>query len=1015
MGSSDKSEFVKNNWLKFETVIREIIEDELGVEDGKDGVIIKQTNPSNDGGYDGLFCIPLSESSVGKVYRLLFEAKLRSNDNADLPLDSFSKAVIVAINRDANALIVGTNLHISIETKNRLDDFSKHTGLCIDYIEGMDIDVWIDGHPEKSEIAMFSKVLQNSMPSSEEKSILPLLKSSIEIKQLSEEIIGEKRNNDFKSALSELTKSRRSIIVKGARGTGKSYFVNCLINSLSDSTSCIRIDLSILRTPRTVFSTIVSSIWGIEENLIFSLESEDLYDAISKIGDQELDKRVCDSIVNLLSKRDNEYREKATIFDRHLICFLEELISLAGKRRFFVISVSNSDVASTEMLEFITTLKSSLSNYAPFIVEIRTGFNAFVSNNSWDRYTNNLCIDRLNTNIYTLKNWDKQDAKIFISQNTNGLDDTGIDYILNQTDANPLMIYSYVNYLNSSRLLEKISPALHKAKLREMYIDDVSDIIWSLIKSVCKASGGFNDLSAKCLVLISFSGGKLSRNCVEELLGCKIEEIRSAFSAEVVLFSGEDVSIKHLIYQEVLEKNQHKLMDFFDIHELAENLYMYLINNEIKDDSWYMTIIKVCEYLNKIDDMLAYILIYCQELFRKGQYHLCQNILKKIDFTDVESVVIAYNADLVDAFEMYLQLDFYLKEKDKGETARDIKKIDSLVKKLGKMHELDERKRDQVCNGYLILARYKHSIGCFAEAYNIMKNARAFVDEYSNLPESHTVYEVCTEYAIAVKEKEGLDGYIESLKADYDSYPLAHTILFLLNSAQYQRAYPYYPNKAKKYIEETETISKQLSASDDIHNKVHMANAYLHLKEYEAARLYAEEYRKLATEYGLVNEVGRLENIIGCTYLNPESIDVKRAKERFESGMKIYKKSMYYSYYWPLLYNYVILCEYIGNKDEVLDRIAELCSVLNTYHHLVNKSKGVTKHYMAYMCVLRILKGYLKKPFIKPIVDDCIKKLMMGVSHSEICEYAHNPQKRFPSSKLSKTSFHHGKLYLITY
>ena len=319
MENSNKTVFVKENWIRFETVIRKIIEDELGVENGKDGVIIKQTNPSNDGGYDGLFSIPLLNSSVGKEYRLLFEAKLRSNDKADLPLDCFSKAVIVAINRDANALIVGTNLHISRESKSRLDVFANHTGLCIDYIEGMNIDVWINGHPDKSDIAIFSSILQKDRYSHETKGVLSVLKDSIENARLSAGIIGEERNTYFISALSEVTKNKHSIIVKGARGTGKTYFVNSLINSLSKSVTCIRLDLSILRTPRTVFTSIASSIWGIEEELILSLESEDLYDSISKIGDEELDKRICDSIINVLAKTDNDYREKASIFDYHLM------------------------------------------------------------------------------------------------------------------------------------------------------------------------------------------------------------------------------------------------------------------------------------------------------------------------------------------------------------------------------------------------------------------------------------------------------------------------------------------------------------------------------------------------------------------------------------------------------------------------------------------------------------------------------------------------------------------------
>lgn len=1015
MGSSDISSFVKEKWIEFETAIRMIIANELGVEDGKDGVLIKQTEPSNDGGYDGLFCIPLSDSPVGEVYKLLFEAKLRSNLKADLPLDSFSKAIIVAINRDANALIVGTNLYLSPETKRRLDDFSKRTGLCIDYIEGINMEVWIAGHPEQSDISIFAKVLKESKASDEDKSLLSVMKKNIEDARLCSGIIGTKRNNDFRSALSELVEHRHSIIVKGSRGTGKSYFINCLINSLSDNTTCIRLDLSILHIPRTVFSTIISEIWGIEESLILSLETDELYDAISMIGDNEIDKRICDSVIDVLSKTDNEYTEKASIFNHQLILFLTDLLNVATKRRFVLMYVSNSDVASTEMLEFIAALKSSLSDYVPFVIEIRSGFNSPVSSGEWIRYTNNLCSDYSKTNVYVLENWDKKDAKTYISKSIKYLDDVGVNFILRQTDANPIMICSYLNYLNSTRLLEGVSPSLHETKLKDLYIDDVTDIIQCLIESVCKSSEESGDLSAKCLILLSFSGGSLEKACVEEVLGCKVGEIRLIFSAEVVLLSGEKLHIRHLIYQEVLEKIQHKLMDTSDIFMLAEKLHDYLEHSKLKDDSWYMTMIKVCEYLNNNDEKLEYILEFSKELFEKGQYHLCRDVLEKLDFTGVKNVLISYNADMIDAFEMLLNLDFYLKERDADEIAGDIKQLESLIKKLKMMPEIDERKRDQICRCYLIIAKYRHSIGCFTEALSTMKDAKNVIEVNSEIPDNHTVYEVYMEYAIAVKETDGLDAYIESLENSLKKYPLVYMFRFLLNSAKYQKAYIFSPKEAKKYVEDTDDFRRFLAIPDIIHNDVHKANVFFHLKEYETAREYAKEYSQLAREYGLINEIGRLENIIGCTYLAPENMDTTMAIKHLEYGMEIYKNSTYYSFYWPILYNYTILCDHIGDKAEVLSHIVELCDVLRRYGNLLNKGDIVSKHYVAYICVLRILKKMYKKEATKDIADTCTKELIKGISRCDIYEYANTPQKRFPSKKLSKTTFHHGKLYLITY
>lgn len=1014
MWNSDIALFVKENWSEFETAIRKIIEDELGVEDGKDGVVVIQTEPSNDGGYDGLFCIPLSDSPEG-MYRLLFEAKLRSNIKADLPLDSFSKSVIVAINRDVNALIVGTNLHLSQETKQRLDDFSKRTGLCIDYIEGMDMEIWIRGNPERKDIKVFSDILQHSIGPYKKEEILSATKNNMDIIRQNSGIIGQKRTVDFCSALSGLIESRKTVILKGARGTGKSFFANRLINSLPDNSTCIRLDLSVLHVTRTVFSTIVSTIWGIDENIILSMNSYELYNAVSRIGDNMIDSRVCDSVVNVFLKTDIEYAENASIFDHQLIIFLRELMTLVVRRRFLIIYISNSDTASVEMLNFVISLQHSISDCIPFIVEIRTGFISSVSSDAWDAYIKKLCSDQPRTSVYLLENWSEKDAKSYILNKIQIIDDAAINFILKQTDSNPIMICSYINYLNTTGLLTGVSPTLHERKLEELYIDDVTDIIQSLIESVCKSSEGSCDLSAKCLILISFSGGILKREYIEEILGCDIGEIRLAFSAEIVKLYDDEIRICHLIYQEVLERIRSKIMANSDIFLLAKKFYEYMNDGKSRDYSWYLIMIKLCRYLGKKNELLTHVLVFSKILFDKGQYHLCRDILEKLDFTGIENVLMSYNADLIDTYEMYLQLGFYLKERSGEEAIEDIERLESLVRKLRVIYVSDDRMRDQICRGFLIMARYEHSVGHFGKALDIMIDIRNYIENIPDLPECNTIYEVYTEYAIAVKEIDGIDSYIESLDYSLKKYPSAHSIRFLLNSAMYQKICLNSPVAAAVFVEDNEKLRDYLPISSILHNDVHRANSIFHMKKYEIARKYAEEYERFAGEYGLVNEIGRLENIIGCTYLNPDNEDTGKAAEHFRNGMKIYKSSTYYSYYWPILYNYVILSDYTGNRVEVTEYISELCDTLNKYSSLVNNCTEVTKHYVAYLCILRILKDYIKKYANVELYKICVKKLIKDVSNCELNKYANDPKRRFPGKSLSNSIFRHGKLYLITY
>lgn len=86
---------MEKEWREFEKLLLKLISKELRL-DEKNDVTILLTDAQKDGGYDGIFEIPLNNVDNTKLLKILFEAKLRSSVEKDLPLQDFSKAIIIA-------------------------------------------------------------------------------------------------------------------------------------------------------------------------------------------------------------------------------------------------------------------------------------------------------------------------------------------------------------------------------------------------------------------------------------------------------------------------------------------------------------------------------------------------------------------------------------------------------------------------------------------------------------------------------------------------------------------------------------------------------------------------------------------------------------------------------------------------------------------------------------------------------------------------------------------------------
>ena len=298
-------------WRRFEKVVSLVIKNILeNVTTAQ--IEEKLTEPTHDGGYDGSFFIPCftekNHSESKGYYKILFEAKLRNNLDKDLPLQDFSKALIIAINMDSDALIVATNLRLSEGTKTHLRDFSDKTGLKTFYLSPYYIDHWMSENfssKYKNTDIKIRKLLKNAATYSDlETPLVALGNESIIMEHIERApLLGKARDTLLKSMLDALKQPKGMIIVKGDAGVGKSFFCNHLICELEKQINYVySIDLKTYSTPRVLFLKLLEVLWHIPFEVLLSLDVNSLEDVIDKLDKHIVDDDVKEAILSAFSR-----------------------------------------------------------------------------------------------------------------------------------------------------------------------------------------------------------------------------------------------------------------------------------------------------------------------------------------------------------------------------------------------------------------------------------------------------------------------------------------------------------------------------------------------------------------------------------------------------------------------------------------------------------------------------------------------------------------------------------------
>lgn len=1003
-------------WREFEKLVYAIIKDTLNLDDNNS--ISEVTEKRNDGGYDGVFIIPVDRKKTVE-YKILFEAKLRRDIQKDLPLQDFSKALIIAINTNADTLIIGTNLHLSENSKKQLSLYSYKTGLAIKLLDGKSIDNWLKKQIQNDDIidSELHNLLKGALSGTEGTTLTDFSEIShyIKNKTFVSELLGEERRVKLNLAKHALFDQKRNIIISGDAGVGKSFFSRTLMAELENRATIIHIDIKICPTPRTLFLNLIEQTWNIPSEFLNLMECQNFKDAISYVGENTVDAIITNSVIDAFGKSTEAYSENAEIFNHYLIQYLADLYEVLSKRNVRIVNIINCNSATSELLDFLIQMIEILTPHISFVIELRTSpyIDGVIEKNTWEKYV--LSFKNLvnPTCIFEIKELKKAETFEYIDAlyNEGTIDDTVKDYIFKQSNSLPLFIEAFVTYLNITKILKKIPDVLQLETIKRIHIDNEIQLIQLAVKSVCMENSFYSGL----LAVLSIFEGSITEELVKKIFPeYNKNELDEIVKAGLIITTVNEIKIKHILYLDYL--NRMEFIGNAYLQELASKVLKEIEHISLSTDIEMIVRIKISEILNDNLQVALFAFDFSTNLYQKGQYYLSYQY-SLMAYENVSNFLYDTNSIFlkVKILENLIQTSFYLKEKCYEGLQTYTNELESLIN----LYQFDfvdiEGYYFIRLQAYMILSRYVHTIGEFEKELNYMKQAEKFISENRAKCEESVITNIWVEYAIALKEKEGLNGYIHFLEQKIAEYPLANDLNYTLNSAMYQKLSITAPDKAMAYLENNIKLEPYMAIPEKYHNRVHLANNMLYSKDYDKAVSYSLKLLQETERAGLKNESGRIGNILGCAYLiqNEEA----KAKQYFEYSINIYQNNNYVSYLWPILVNYVTLNFEYKNHEKALTTIKTCIEIFQKYKKRTNNLNmhevEFEKSYVAYLLLIRYLKKYQKEEKYQKEATELLCDLLDGITRPQLIDFA-SGTGRLPD-KLKRTSYSHKKLILLGY
>ena len=1012
--------FTDEDWQDFENLVFSILFDILKIQ-YKD-IIGFQTQARKDGGIDGRFYLSTSnEPLLDDKKSMVYEVKLRNNKRKDLPLSDFSKSIIIAINMAVNALTIATNLDFSKNTNQLLSTFSDKSGLIINQLSGNEIRNWLDLHTEyvkdfeNKELLNFIRncVIDNHI--TDEKNFKIIFRES----DHKGDFLNEYRKNKCNEIVNDIYYTTKSILLTGEAGVGKSFLIDKILDELTNrNVQCISISLKDADTPRTIFIRILSNIWHISEEYLLCMETEDLREAVCRLGTTEIGSNLVEVILCSFEKSKEELSRKADIYNRSIILYLKKLLHVCTIKRKMVFCIANINVATIELLDFLCQLTKELVEDIQLILEVRTSeyIDVNMDSKDWSVYEKKLknlsnCIQE-----YEVKRLHVEESYQYIDflLTPQKLSFEAKNKIIKYAGNNPLFLKSFVDYIKLNFDFQNNPKELWTAILSSTYVENKLEIVNLLINKLAEN----NPLSKKIFLLLKFFSGNVKEFVLQDVLSIGLMDIPSDLVESDVIFIGKDeIKTSHLIYQEIIDACLYA--SYSSIKILVKDILAKVESYEMDHEKLLELKFKLYEADNNSEDMIYTGLLLGKYKYSHGQYSMCAKYIDKcLCVIDRIYAHEDYYILKVRFLEYAINVDFY--------TKNNLKKTEMYIQQLEEIlnEPSDELMEQQdFCDLYttylLIMNQYYHHKGDFKKTYITIRMAKNYITVEGNNISKVLAESVWVEYLIAEKEINGIIAAIKQVDSALKNCRDSAYLHFTINTLYYTYYYGWNPELALNNIEKNIGLYDELALAEIYHNKIHHLNARFNLKKYENDNLLkeAENILKETHKAGLKNETGRVENIIGIIYLAEGNLE--KAKEFFVFGMKNYADSTYVSNEWPIIANYCSVLFEMHSPEAIIYWEKVIDILLEHYTDRINKINFENGKYPKYYAIFYILINQCNSVFDKnkERILPYFNKIRQNIFLPQILELLAKIEKRtfVMDSEFESSIYMQGRHFIMGY
>lgn len=960
--NNEEKSFAFQHWRAFESLSLLIIKDLYREEPQS---FSQLTSERKDGGYDGIICFPSYTNSVPELHKVLMEAKLRSDNGKDLPLSDFAKTIIIAVNCVADKVYISTNTFFTRETVNRLKRYSQLTGLKINTLDIDYIVRWLHSHTSEADAfhdqKLISKLCEmNRVLRSEQQELSP--KNADKEDSSPQTLIGDERIRILHDA-TELLKHQNGVMcVEGTMGQGKTVFLANLIHQIKKHYRTItKLDMSYYSDARSVFIKILSAIWGVPTDVVYSMTTDELRQITEYLGDEKFPEQSRHVLISLIRQPQADFEARQSIHSELLFDYLKIIAPSVLKRARSLWVISGVKHATENALYFLLgCIRILQGNQISILIEIEA-----------EEKTSRLFMSEIErTQLFLgtviLPEWDNSSAHLFLTHKSPELSQEERKALIQQFGYNPLALSVGADiYCNSAlaSVISLIRDELSTGQIRPQYtVACIDHLVCAFAakgpEQQCSlAILGLLDGVADTSLIESVAASLNLRSAIPAISMCSF--LQRANKKVKILHDAYTISIKKLNYishaflYAVLTSTGQLLENYYPdtVYVMRKRFDISVVLRDFPQISAMWKPLAV-GYIKRGENLCAYEVL--SKVYRFWMDDPSTNELS----TDSKLWILFHLARLTyslygaeeQALQHYLnQLDAIINLSDNDTKGANI--------------DYHSRVLNLKCSIFLGKADY-HQMKKYAE------EGIALLTQRKPLTDLSTLGSLWANKAMAIKHLNNLQDAIEffhfgrKILWNVDTFMYSYyTHLAGLFTMRSPKAAIYCFRKAKEV--------PIISLSQLLHVDHNIASMHFLLEEYDTAfRLSSQTWLK-AYENHIPIEEGRSDHLLGCIAWIKGNTD--SAYERFHAAGELFKRHVHRTHLWPPLINLASLCMETGKKEEAIAYCIEAADFLLKYHleninHLKLNEPILPKMYVGVLFLLDYCFHTAQKQLIETLL-----------------------------------------------